>query len=111
MAIEMPIAIPRAASAITQPKIVAAVTPVGSIAGQRPNKATVSARASAARAGSGAAFIPGSGTNTIAPPTRESTSRKLYRVPAESVRLSGIACQVSEEQRGIRDGLLQHPGE
>src|ERR1700676_259654 len=61
------------------------------------------------RAGSGAPLMPGSGTKIKAPPTRASTSRNPYRAPVDSVTLSGIAAEVSEQRDGVTHGPVQHP--
>src|SRR5450432_2328700 len=109
MAIETPMASPRAASARTHPASTPTVIAEGSTAGQRPKSAIVNPRASATRTGSGAAFSPGIGTNTSAPLTRARTKRKEKSVPTDRVRLAGIAAQVSQQRYGIRHHALQHP--
>src|SRR5689334_2242714 len=104
-----PMVIPRAASASAQPTRVEAEMAAASIAGQREKSASVKPSERAMRAGWGTLRAPGRGTNTSAPDTRASTSRNPYRVPAENVRLTGIACEVAEEGGGVRDTSGQHP--
>src|SRR4051794_16539050 len=108
MATEIPMTSPVVASAPAQPSNWPAVTGALSNWGHRDERAIVKPIARAARAGSTTARMPGSGTNTSAELTRASTSRKPYNVPAESVRLAGIATQVSQEHGGVRHDLLQH---
>src|SRR5437763_71927 len=109
MAMEIPMAIPRAASARTQAASVPMAIGPSATTGHRPARAKVKPNASAARAGSAMLRMPGRGTKMRAPLTRARTSRNENSVPVERVSSMGIAPQVAEQRGGVRHDLLQHP--
>src|SRR5690348_2593262 len=111
MAVEIPIASPTAASPINTIASRPTETSDAATAGQRDARAMLNPSARPARAGSAAPRIPGSGTNTSAPPIRASTNRNPYSVASENVRLAGIPRQVSQQAGCIGHHLLKHPWE
>src|SRR5208337_2208393 len=88
-----PTVIPNAASAAIQTTSSPIDGSAGNARGHNGNRAKVKPRAKAARAGFGPAVTPGRGTNTSAPLTRASTSRKPKTALSGNAGSAGIAAQ------------------